>query len=90
MAEAKRDQNHVTTMLGVSDADGTTPMNAVAEPIRHAVSVDDGVDGSDLGENFAARDQNHVPVLMAVSAVDGVTPVPLYIDGDGSLKIQST
>lgn len=77
-------------MLGVSDADGTTPMNAVAEPIRHAISVDDGVGGTDLGPDDASRDQNHVTTMLAVSADDGVTPVPLYIDGDGSLKIRST
>ena len=88
--EAKRDQNHVTTMLGVSDADGVTTLNASAEPIRHALNVNDGVDGADFGEDDAARDQNHVPVLMAVSADDGVTPVPLYINGGGALKIRQT
>lgn len=90
MAEAKRDQNHVTTMLGTSSADGITPVNVSAEPIRHAMAVEDGVGGVDLGGDNAVRDQNHVPVMLAVSADDGVTPVPIYINGGGALKIKST
>lgn len=77
-------------MLGVSDADGTTPMNVLSEPVRHAICVEDGVAGADLGGDDAVRDQNRVPVIMAVSADDGVTPVPIYINAGGALKVKTT
>lgn len=90
MAEAKKDQNHIPTLLAASDADGVTPIPVYANPVRHRLSVQDALDGSDLSDEPAPRDQNRVVVLMAVSAVDGVTPVPIYADLDGNrLKIRS-
>lgn len=38
--EAKRDQNHVATLLGVSSADGTTPITLWANPVTHRLLVD--------------------------------------------------
>lgn len=40
MAEAKRDGNHVTTLLGVSSADGVTPINPWVDPTTHRLLVD--------------------------------------------------
>lgn len=80
MAQARKDQNYVSTRLATSNADGTTPLNLQANPTTHALDVDDGTTGSDLSGDIAARDQNHIPVILAVSEVDGVTPVAVYID----------
>jgi len=39
MAEAKRDGNYVTTLLAVSNADGTTPVVLYADPTTHRLLV---------------------------------------------------
>lgn len=40
MAEAKRDENFVPTLLGVSSVDGTTPVVIYADPTTHRLYVD--------------------------------------------------
>jgi hypothetical protein len=40
MADASRDQNYVTTLLGVSNVDGTTPVKVYADPTTHRLLVD--------------------------------------------------
>lgn len=40
MAEAKRDQNFVPTLLGVSSVDGVTPVVLYADPVTHRLLVD--------------------------------------------------
>lgn len=42
MAEAKRDQNAVTTLLGVSSVDGITPVVLWADPATHALLATGG------------------------------------------------
>lgn len=40
MADASRDQNFVPTLLGVSNADGETPVKVYADPTTHRLLVD--------------------------------------------------
>jgi len=40
MAEAKRDQNHVPTLLAVSSVDGLTPVTLYADPTTHRLLID--------------------------------------------------
>lgn len=40
MSQASRDQNFVPTLLGVSNADGTTPTTVYADPTTHRLLVD--------------------------------------------------
>ena len=40
MAQANRDQNRVTTLLGTSNADQDTPINIWADPTTHRLFVD--------------------------------------------------
>lgn len=40
MAQAERDQNNVPTLLGVSNADGETPVVVYADPVTHRLLVD--------------------------------------------------
>lgn len=89
MADAKRDQNFVTTILGTLDSDGTTTIPIEANDTFHAMKVEDSSIGSDNGPVNAPRDSNFVPALMAVSSVDGVTPVVLYVNSDKQLLIDS-
>lgn len=80
MAEAKRDENHVPTVIGASNADGVTPLLLYANPVNHGIAINDGLGGSDLSGDVDIRDQNRVVGFQAVSAVDGVTPTVVYID----------
>lgn len=62
MGDAKRDNNNVTTLLGVSSADGITPVVIWVDPVTHRVLVDLGSAGDVVGpasavnNNFAAFD----------------------------------
>lgn len=58
MADAARDQNNVPSLLGVSSADGTTPVRVYANPTTHRLLVDlgSGVTGPGLStDNAVAR-----------------------------------
>lgn len=46
MAEAKRDQNYVTTILATSSVDGVTPVNVWADPVTHRLLVDNASSSS--------------------------------------------
>lgn len=92
MAEAKRDNNGVTSQLAVSNTDGRTPLKLQADPVTHRVKVNNGTTGSDVSANTdARRDGNYVPTMEAARSSDGLAPVPLYIDSaTGFLLIKST
>lgn len=81
MSNASRDENHVTTEIALSSADGITliPLEATVG-IKNKLRINDGLLGTDLSGDVDARDENRVVAFMAVSATDGVTPVPVYID----------
>ena len=78
MANAKRDGNRTTTLIGASNADGSTILNAYANQSNHGLKISDGTSGSDLGSNIDI-DGNHIPVSFAVSSSDGKTVIPIYI-----------
>jgi len=90
MADAKRDENNVPTLLGVLESDGETlvPIE-VNVSSNNSLSVSDASTGSDFGPEDAPRDQNYVPALLAVSSADGVTPVVVYATSDGKLLVDS-
>lgn len=90
MESTRRDENRVTVIFGALNTDGVTPTMVEADPTGHYVMTNDDTTGSDLSDPPVERDQNHVPGLMAVSEVDGVTPVPLYVNSDGELLIDSS
>ena len=90
MTNALRDQNHITTLLLVSNTDGSTTIPLTINPVSKSIMVDDGVTGSSLSSVPAKRDSNHVPVVMGLSSEDGVTLVEIYADSaTGALLIQS-
>lgn len=89
MADAKRDENNVPTILGVLNSDGDTLVPIQVEPVTHSLEIDDDTTGSDNGPSISPRDQNFIPALLAVSSVDGVTPVVVYADSNGKLLVDS-
>lgn len=91
MANSKKDENRIPTLLGTSNADGSTPVLIKADSGAAGIMVDDGTGGSDLSGDIASRDDNFVPVAMVVSSSDGITPVALYADpSTGELLIKTT
>lgn len=90
MATIKKDNNSVNIAAGVLNTDGETPTMLEADPSDHSLDVDDNTTGSDAGSNNASRDDNRVTTLLAVSSSDESTPVPLFVDSDGNLLVDST
>ena len=91
MANAVKDNNNVSSVMAVSNADGTTTIPLSADPTNHTLDVVNGTTGSSLTGQNALRDSNYVTTLIAVSSADGSTPVPLYIDpATKQLLIKST
>lgn len=88
MTNASRDDNRVTTALGILNTDGTTIMPLYVGG-NHGLKVTDGTGGADLGDGHALRDDNRVTALLGVSSADGVTPVAVYIDSTGHLLVNS-
>lgn len=89
MTQAKRDNNQITTLIGTLNSDGITPTLVKGSPTDHSIYINDDTTGSDLSGDNAARDDNSVPVLLATSSVDGVTPVPVYVNSDNELLVNS-
>lgn len=92
MANAQKDENGVSTLIAVSNADGKSVIRVCSDPTLHSLCTMDGVSGSDLSnDSNALRDENSVPVFLAVSYVDGVTPVEIYADSvTNKLLIKTT
>ena len=90
MAQALKDQNSASSLLGVLNTTGTSTVKVKADPTNHGLKVSDGTTGTDHGPANALRDENFVTGLMAVSSADGITPVAVYADSSGNLLIQST
>lgn len=55
MASAPHDDNHVATLLAVSNIDGVTPLPVYADPVTHRLLVDNvGGGGGTIGGSIAA------------------------------------
>lgn len=89
MAQARRDENNIPTLIAALESDGETLVRVCVQPADHTLCVSDGSTGSDFGPADAPRDENFVPALMAVSSADGITPVVVYATADGELLIDT-
>lgn len=72
MSQAQRDQNHIPIAMGVSSADGVTPLPFLVDPVTgrllitiYPVTTEALVTGEYT--NKAKRDANHVPMIMGVT-----------------------
>lgn len=90
MANAKRDENFVTTLLATSNADGKSIILVEGNPTTHTLSVQDGTDGVDRGGTYAKRDENSVPVLLCESSAGNGALVAVYANTSGQLLIDSS
>lgn len=58
MADAKRDENFVPTLIGVSSADGTTPVTVYVDPTTHRLKVDLSGGGSGTVQTVSVATAN--------------------------------
>ena len=91
MANAKKDENNVPTLICALNTDGVTPVLVQANPTNHGLKISDASTGSDNGNNSgnAMKDENGVPVLTAVSSVDGTSIIEVYANSSGMILIDS-
>lgn len=88
MAQASHDQNRVTTLLGVSNADGTTPVAIYADPVTHRLLVDLGGGGTGTVTDVSVVTANGFAGTVANStttpAITLETTVSGILKGDGT------
>ena len=85
---ASRDENFVPTLIGVSSADGRTPITVYVDPVTHRLKVDLGGGGSGTVQTVAVASANGFagtsdadptnPVLTLTTTVTGI------LQGDGT------
>lgn len=86
MANATRDQNRVTSLLGVSSADNTVPLNAQINPSTGRLLVD--ATGTVTGQQYTEGDTDTTitgNAVMLEAASD--TLVPAQADASNNLKV---
>jgi len=97
MAQAQRDQNHVTTLIAVSNVDGTTPVLLYADPTTHRLLVDSaGGSGTVTDVSVATANgfagtvetSTTTPVITLTTSITGIlqgngTAVTAIIVGSG-------
>lgn len=83
MAQAPRDQNFVPALLGVSSADGKTPIPIWVDPVTHRVLVDAGATFNATTAVFTATNNqtvfnvsNVTPITSLLLAVNGLVQTP--------------
>lgn len=85
---AKRDANFVPVLIGVSSADGVTPLPLKVDAVTgRLLAYAQQISATPLhAVQPGKRDPNKRPVLMGQSSSDN-TPIPLSLDG-GYLRIK--
>jgi hypothetical protein len=79
---AGHDKNHKSTIIGVSNVNGTTIIPIYGNPATKSLKVDDNTTGSDYGNNqgIAMIDENRINVATALSSADDGSIIELYGD----------
>lgn len=82
MSNAQHDQNNRPTAIAVSSSDGRTIVQLQANPVNHALEIDDDTTGSDNGNNegSAMIDENCISVFMAESSDGSGDLIEVYAD----------
>lgn len=89
MSNAKHDENNRPAAICLDKTNGTTIIPVKANPTTHSLKVEDGVGGTDHGNNggIAMLDENSVAVWAAESSDGSGNIVEIY--GDGGVLINS-
>lgn len=96
MAQAPRDQNRVTTLLGVSNIDGVTPVTIWVDPVTHRVLTTSS--SSVITRYFLYRILDPLTNTSVTSTLGGALEIPLtgtitevgaYVDTAGTTGTMS-
>jgi hypothetical protein len=89
MANAPRDNNHITAKLGVLCTDGVTLIPISIDPVSGGINVDTVSTIGFTPGSIDFRDANYQPCWMAQNSVDG-TPIPIFVNADGAILVDVT
>jgi hypothetical protein len=81
MAQASRDENFVPTLIGVSSADGKTPITVYVDPVTHRLKVDLGSGASGTVTNVSVATANGFAGTVATSSTTPVITLTTTITG---------
>ena len=84
MAVAKRDSNRVSALIGVSTADGATPIRVYVDPDTHRLYVDTTVSYVGVIDNEAVNAANEGLLILGT---DGSNYQILSVDSSGNLQV---
>jgi len=92
MTNAKRDQNYVTTRLGVLFTDGTTLVPIAIDPSTGSIQLNTSSQVSQEILNMvkANKDDNYVTAMKGVSSEDGDVVLPIFVDSSGAILASVT
>jgi hypothetical protein len=85
MAEAKLDQNHVKSKLGILFSDGLTLVPITINPATGGVRTNT-TDSVSPAVFKALRDQNFTPSWIGQSSVDQ-SIIPIFVDATGAILV---
>ncbi len=81
MADASRDGNFVTTLLGASTIDGTTPIKVWADPVTHRLLVDAAGGGTGTVTDVSVATANGFAGTVATSTTTPVITLSTTVTG---------
>lgn len=84
MAQARRDDNFVPTLLGVSSSDGSTPIPVYADPTTHRLLVD-ATGGLNFQRDVSTSTNNQTTFVPSQTVVTDV-----YMSVNGAIQTPST
>lgn len=89
MSNASRDKNRITTLLGTSSVDGTTPITIYADPTTHRLFVDASISAATIANHFQTdtfTSTNNQTVFTASTTV----VADFFVSVNGSIQTPAT
>lgn len=87
---AKKDDNFVQPLYGVSHLDGTTPVVIQFDPTTRAMKVDSTTSIAFSASVNASRTDNDLPIAKATSSSDNSTCLPWVVNASTGAVLIST
>lgn len=77
MVDAKRDQNYVTTLIGVSSVDGVTPVTVWVDPVTHRLLIQNAAGGLGTVTSVSVTTANGVSGSVATATTTPAITITL-------------
>jgi hypothetical protein len=84
--QASKDQNHISSKLGLLYTDGVTPV-PIQVKTDGSMACAFGLSITFDPENIAPRDENAVPVWLGRNSVTGAA-IPIYVTENGQVLME--